>query len=359
MKIIQIIQRKQLRGAEVFACQLANHLTQSGHQVMVISLFENESTPLPFNGEIVCIKATQNLRYFDIKGWKKLAQLIVNFDADIVQANAGDTLKYAVFSKLLFGWKASLVFRNASTISQYLRSSFLRYLNGFLLNRVDRIISVSNHSRVDLLHLFPKLESKCLVIPVGIELSEGNQSSEVDVLPKVNYLLHVGGFTFEKNHAGLLRIYKTILENKHNLELWLAGDGPLRNDITNLAIEMGLSEKIRFLGFRSDVPMLMKGAKILVLPSILEGLPGVILEAQFLKVPVVAFDVGGISEVIENNKTGWLIKSGDEVSFANAVNDALGSASIETIKDNAYQQVVTKYDNIKIARQFEQAYLAS
>lgn len=358
MKIIQIIQRKQLRGAEIFACQLANHLVQAGHQVMVISLFENESTPLPFHGEIVCLKATANHRYFDFRAWNKLARLIVDFNADIVQANAGDTLKYAVFSKILFGWKALLVFRNASTISQYLRSGFLRFFNGLLLRRVDKIISVSNHSRQDLLRLYPELDTRCVVIPVGIELNRDEEWLEVDV-PHKDYLLHVGGFTFEKNHAGLLRIFKIILQSNHNLELWLAGDGPLRNEITNMASEMGLSKNVRFLGFRNDIPRLMKKAKIVLLPSILEGLPGVILEAQFLRVPVVAFNVGGISEVIKNNVTGWLIQSGDEISFANAVNEVLSSVVAETLKEDAYQQVISKYDNYKIANQFEQAYRAN
>lgn len=358
MKIIQIIQRKQLRGAEIFACQLANHLVQIGHQVIVVSLFENESSSLPFNGDIVCINAKPTLRYVDVSGWKKLARLITDFNADIVQANAGDTLKYAVFSKLVFAWNAKLVFRNASTISQYLKNGFIKGLNGFLLARVDKIISVSNHSYKDLVRLYPALDSRCVVIPVGIEIGEQEADHSFEVLPRLGYLLHVGGFTFEKNHAGLLKIFKTVLETNSNLELWLVGDGPLRNKITDMATEMGLSKHVRFLGFRSDIPQLMRGARMLLLPSILEGLPGVILEAQYFRVPVIAFDIGGVSEVIKNNETGWLIKAGDDIMFTNAINEVLCSGMVDTIREKAYRQVIGQFKNSDIARRFQQAYVS-
>lgn len=194
MRIVQVIQRPQLRGAELFACQLSNHLIQSGNEVVVISIFSGDAQ-LPFAGKILNLERPLAYRFFDWKGWRLLANVVKQMNPDIIQANAGDTLKFVVFSKLLFAWKKPIVFRNASTVSSYIRSTPVLLINRFLYKQVSLVVSVSEFSKTDLVRLFPFLENKTVRIPIGIELERGEQLPPAENTP---YLVHVGGFTFEK-----------------------------------------------------------------------------------------------------------------------------------------------------------------
>lgn len=137
--------------------------------------------------------------------------------------------------------------------------------------------------------------------------------------------------------------------------MWLIGDGPLLSQIRELAQDLQLSEKIKFLGKKNYVGPYMKAAKAVLLPSIIEGLPAVILEAFYHKVFVIAFDVGGIAEVL-NNETGWLVPAGDEFAFVSAVTEALSSTDDKRIKQKAFEQVMSSYTNEVIAKQFEMIY---
>lgn len=353
MRILQIIQKKQLRGAEVFACQLSQHLVSLGHTVRVVSL-QGGDAQLPFHGEITSLAIQLNKRFLDWLGWKRLAQEIDAFQPDIVQANAGDTLKYAILSKIFFRWKPPVVFRNASMVSAYIRSSVIRRFNGFLLGGVAHIVSVSKATSSDLAKLFPSTRGKITVIPVGIEERSTNPVSRE---PGYKYLVHVGGFSFEKNHRGLLRIFQKVLAREKNARLWLVGDGPLRYEVDAYARELQVGHAVDFCGFQSNALDYIASADALLLPSIIEGLPGVVLEAFYTRTPVIANNVGGIGELVENGTTGWLIEKDDEVAFANAVHKVWDEpAYAATLAARAYTRVCENYLNQGLAKRFVHSY---
>jgi glycosyltransferase involved in cell wall biosynthesis len=352
MKILQLIQKPQLRGAEIFASQLSNHLLNADNEVKMISLLPGDAE-IPYKGELFRLDRPHRKRFFDFKGWSHMAKVIRKFDPDLVQANAGDTLKFAVLSKLVFRWKAPIVFRNASTISLYIKSTWVLLFNRFLFQFVDHIVSVSVHSKMDCLKLFPFVKNKVSVIHTGIETNKHPVNSVAK-----NYLLHVGGFSFEKNHEGLLRIFNQLRKTRPELELWLVGDGILRNRIKKKAKEEpNLASSVKFLGYRKDVIPIMKAAKALLLPSIIEGFPGVILEAFYWRVPVVAYNVGGVSEALRHKETGWLIDEEKEEDFVQAVQEILMDIElVEKVKENAFQVVNTHFRNENIAKEFINVY---
>lgn len=361
MKILHLIQRSQLRGAEIFASQLASHTNRSGNTAVIVSLFPGNAQ-LPFDGPILVLNGNSRGRFYDLKAWKKLAEIIKRENPDIIQANAGDTLKYAVFSKILYRWKQPIVFRNASTISLYIKTWVHKKWNTFLFQFVNKIISVSNTSALDFSRLFPRYKHKVITIPIGIENTEDDHGTTgMRGRTKLNgqgpRILHVGGFTFEKNHAELIEIFEVIVRNEPSAMLYLVGDGPLKQNIEALIKSKGLDCNVKLCGFQTNAIEYIKGADILVLPSIIEGLPGVLLEAFYCKVPVVAYDVGGIKEIVKNNETGRLIQKGDKLEFAFAVLEGLKKMEQnERMVENAYELVVSKYLNTKIATEFISVY---
>ncbi|PWA04851.1 glycosyltransferase family 4 protein [Flavobacterium psychrotolerans] len=354
MIIFQLIQKPQKRGAEIFAAQLSEKLQALGHQVILISLFEGESD-LPFSGQIIHLNRPLSKRWFDFAGWKEFAELVKKYKPEIVQCNAGDTLKFAVLSKQFFGWRSLVVARNASTVSSYIKSNVTKRINQFLYSKADAIISVSEHSKTDLNRLFPTTKDKTVVIPIGVEsqpIQEVHWKSGDQVSVNV---IHVGGFTFEKNHIGLLNIWEQFLKKQPKANLHLFGDGSLKKEIHELVKNRGLESSVLFYGWVTHPMDYIAKADVLVLPSIIEGLPGVLLEAMFCKTAVVAYNVGGISEIVKAGETGFLIEKGNEIGFVEAINAALLEKNQEKIK-NAFTFANENFDNHQIALRFESEY---
>lgn len=101
---------------------------------------------------------------------------------------------------------------------------------------------------------------------------------------------HVGSFSEIKNQSFLIEIFEQILKQKYDCRLCLVGDGPLKEDIEKKVYERNLADKVMFLGLRNDVNNLMSMFDTIILPSLFEGLPNVIIEAQAAALPCVISD---------------------------------------------------------------------
>ncbi len=353
MKVVQLVMARQYRGAELFALQLSKELMKGGHTVRFISLYKTDGKELNTEGVESLDMAASREGIFNLSLFRKLKKTLCEINPDVVQANAGDTLKYAVLAKILSSHHYKIVFRNASTVSLYIKSPFQKIFYSFIYKFVDRVISVSEFSRRDFIATFPSIEKKIQTIPIALNAAP---FSATHIFNKEDFnILHVGGFTFEKNHEGLLRIFGLIKHQAANAKLWLIGDGPLRHEIMTEVKKMNL-EGVTFIGTVSNPLDYISSADVLVLPSIIEGLPGVILEAMYCHTPVVAYDVGGISEVVKNGETGWLLKVGDETGFADAVLNVKGSRDIDRIKSNGVKLIVKEFDIRIISQRFLEVY---
>ncbi len=324
----------------------------------MVSLFKDGSV-LPFNGTVIQLNRSPRFRFFDVAGWWKLFRIIQRHDIELVQANAGDTLKFSVLSRLLFRWSAKLIFRNANKMSDFVDTRFKFYFNRFLLRQSDHIISVSDYSRQDLISVFGVPDKKITTVEIGIDQrSIGDYPRDImGISSGKTVLLNVASLVPEKNHAGLLRIFAAIRKQHPGVILLLVGSGQGEQALKKLISESDLHECVFLLGNRKDVLEIMKGTNVFLLPSLIEGLPGVILESMYCRCPVVAYEVGGISEVIKQNRTGKLVMKNDETGFAGAVLEVLNSDTDRfEITENAFGLVVKKYDNRGIAKRFEQVY---
>ena len=128
----------------------------------------------------------------------------------------------------------------------------------------------------------------------------------------------------------------------------LLGDGGQRQRLEQQARESGLADRVRFLGYQEGIERYFSAIDLCVLPSRNEGLPNVVLEAQHAGVPVVAFDVGGVGETIEDGRTGWLVRAGDVDALAERIQQV--AADPDTAKFMAREARNSLFPKFSIAR---------
>lgn len=361
MKIIQLIQKPQRRGAEIFAAQLSEELARLGHKVILVSIFEGGSV-LPFSGEFIHLNRNPKKRFWDFKAWKHFSKIINDFSPDFIQANAADTLKFSVFSKSIFKWKTPIIYRNANQMGDFILNSLQKKLNQFLLNSVDGVISVSKASQEDLSQTFDIIAYPLQVIPIGIEpIQIKNQSASklTFELPE-SFFLQIGGLVPEKDPIEALGIFRRVKEFIPKISLVFLGSGLLESSLRKKIIEFNLENSVYIISNQTNIFPILRRAKALIMPSKIEGLPGVVLEAMYCKVPIIAYGVGGIPEVLKTGETGWCIPSQDTLSFIQAIQEvvAMPQEAKQKILDQAHQLVCTHYSLPQISLQFEQFYLS-
>lgn len=355
MRIIQLITRIQRRGAEIFASQLAQKLLEGGHEVMVISIYGGEAK-LPFDGKLETLNANPTLQGVDFKAWKKLDALIREFQADIIQANASETLKFAAISKKFFGWKPALVYRNANIISGFLGNKAKLLFNRWLMAEVDAVVSVSDATLKDFNQMFTVKHQRA--IPIGVDPKDCTEAlQQVDSCPiSGEYLIFIGGLVPEKDPLGMLEIFKEL--QIPSLKMVFLGSGPLETSLTNKIQKLGLTDQVLLIPNQANIFPYLSNASALVISSKVEGLPGVILEAMYCKVPVIAYGVGGIPEVVKNGKTGWCITPSDSKAFIHSIHEVLTKEAFAKQKNlnQAHHLVLSHYTLPQVTRQFEDFY---
>jgi glycosyltransferase involved in cell wall biosynthesis len=142
----------------------------------------------------------------------------------------------------------------------------------------------------------------------------------------------VGRLDPVKDQEGLVFAFKMLCESsplgRERLRLVIAGEGPQRAGLEAQIAHLGLENQVCLLGNRTDVPRLLPEFDVFVLSSIAEGMPGVLLEAMAAGLPVVATDVGGVSEVVLHGQTGLLIPARDIRALANALSSYVSDGAL-------------------------------
>ncbi len=135
----------------------------------------------------------------------------------------------------------------------------------------------------------------------------------------------VAGLKPVKNHPVLLRAFKNVRGKIADCRLLFVGDGPQAQELRELTHELGISSDVHFLGFRRDIGAILPACDLVTLASRSEGFPLAILEAMAAGLPVVATDVGAVSEAVIAGQTGLLVPPGDVEALAEALASVLGA----------------------------------
>jgi len=170
-------------------------------------------------------------------------------------------------------------------------------------------------------HTGPFTPGQVVVVQNGLDLTQFSCSNKT--LKVKNYVAAVGSLLPVKRWDRLLRAVKQIKEVLGGIRFRIAGDGPIRSSLENMARDLDLSDSVEFLGAVQDIPSFLRGAKFLVHTSESEGCPNAVMEAMACGLPVVALKAGDIPYLIEEGRTGFVVGQDDARSLADRITQLL------------------------------------
>jgi glycosyltransferase involved in cell wall biosynthesis len=228
----------------------------------------------------------------------------------------------------LYGCLATLGRRGAALVShvhladpwRFGRSARAR-LDRLASSRAARIVACSEQLRRLLVERQGLPASRTVCIPNGIDLGRFACGPKRVLDGRL-----VAGTCVrlepQKGVAHLIEAVARLAGRLPELRLVVAGEGSLRPALERQAAEAGLAGRVDWLGFRPDVPQVLAGLDLFVLPSLAEGLPLSVIEAMAAGVPVIATDVPGSAELVQPGRTGRLVPPGSAEALAEAILDA-------------------------------------
>jgi colanic acid/amylovoran biosynthesis glycosyltransferase len=151
----------------------------------------------------------------------------------------------------------------------------------------------------------------------------------------------------EKGLTFLIRALKDLVDKGYDLDLRLAGNGPSFEQLKKLTVELGLSSRVRFLGFLNEDEIIneLQASDLFVLPSFIEGIPVSAMEAMAIGVPVVVTNIAGTSELVEDGETGLLVRPSDAQALADAIVKMMQNYSFRVLlAEHARQKVIDEFD---------------
>jgi len=226
---------------------------------------------------------------------------------------------------------------------------------------VDRYVAVSHDTAQHLIRKLHWPANKVQVIHNGVvsgptELT-GSQFNHTQPVQEIRHdrpvALTIARLDEQKGHRFLLDAAVQVPE----VQFILAGDGPLRSSLEVQVQELGLTDRIKFLGHRTDIRDLLASCDVFVLPSLYEGLPLSILEAMAAGKPVIATQVGGTPEVVIDGETGLLVPPSDSAALAAAIRSVVSNREFAHRLGLAGQiRVVREFSTTIMVRQVSELY---
>lgn len=286
-----------------------------------------------------------------------------NGEYDILQTHGYKTHLLGMIAKKRLGipW---LAFLHGWTAENF-KVKFYHALDRYSIRAADTVVAVSQdleqfavdaRGSTENIHFVPNaIDSE-----VDLKRDQGGEAVREKLGVKADELL-IGVFARlspEKGHRFLLRALAAERENLPPFKVVIAGRGPERESIERLRDELGLAEQVLFAGYTRYMRDYFEAIDLLVLPSLLEGLPNVILEAAVMGVPAMACDVGAVRFVIEDGVNGWVLEPGSVDSLRKKLRTALSDKERrQQVAKEASERVFPRFAPDTRANFFHDLYL--
>lgn len=302
MKILHVINPLLPGGAERMAVDLAVGMKQAGHSVTVLTLQETRTflwEELESQGVEVKALSHAMSNYSPLHAWR-LSRLMNGYD--VVHVHLFPAQYWGAMAKWISGFRGLLVTTEHSTFNVRCKYRLTTWLDRLMYKAYDAIIGVSEPTTT---FMRQRVKGKIPVYTIenGVNLQRVTQGRCLrnELLPdlpeKAFVVMQVGRFRPEKNQECTLRALAQLPPEVHGVFI---GEGPCMDHCRQLVQELGLTQRVHFLGYRADAAACLDAADVAVLPSLWESFGLSALEAMARGVPVLASDVEGLSQVVSH-----------------------------------------------------------
>jgi len=319
-------------GTERNVAMLCQRMDRSRYIPQIWTLYpggEYEEAVRAAGVEIHCLQRSGS---FDPRFAIKAARQIARIDADLFHGFLPAIMFYLEMSRMIFRAKPPIVYSEATTLVGH---PWLRPLQAWMRRTQCSGFAANSEASRDFLASQGVPKQRIRVIPNGHEAARFDQPldrvamrSSLGLGPNDRLALFVGRFVETKRVCDLVEAVRQLGDARGSLKLGLVGDGPLRPELERQVLQAGLGNVVQFMGMRGDVPELLRCADLFVFPSEIEGLPNAVIEAALARLPIVGCDVGGVRDVIDDNRDGSLVPVRDPAAMAAAIKRYLQDPAI-------------------------------
>jgi glycosyltransferase involved in cell wall biosynthesis len=317
-------------------------------------------------GDIIYLhQSKKRLRWYNFLLIRKIRAIIEENQIDVVNCQNHRTVPLGILATFGASNRPAVVatFHGLNFAKTFRRKIF----NAFLFRKIGKIIGVSEGVKKDILRSNWGLAPEKVVtihnglsydafltdIPKAIareKIGSGHENAFV--------FGTVGRLSEVKNHQTLLKAFARVSKACPDCLLMIAGDGPLGNTLREQVQALGIENEVVFLGFRGDIPDVLKAFDVFVLPSFREGLPLSMLEAMASGLPIVASEVGGIPEVFGTADIGFLVNSRDVSMITKTLIETarLPSERLQDLGENARQRALENFSSRNMIDGYQKVY---
>lgn len=326
MEIVHVVENLDRGGLERTVVDLIASQRDAGHECRVICLFKLGLLARELLASGVRVDACGKRPGLDLRALRRARALIRQSPDAVIHTHNAMAHYYAVLASLGLPVKCRINTRHG--MGGRTRSGRQEWLYRQSLRGTDYAVAVCEAARQRFAADGMRPRRALLAVPNGIRLERfrpaddaARQSLVAELgLPTGSRIIGtVGRLQPVKDHALLLRAFAKVRVQVPEAALVIVGDGPLRAALEAQAEQAGLSDAVRFMGDRHDVPRLLTGMEVFALTSTSEGYSVALLEACASSLPIVATDVGGNREIVRHGINGRLVPSGDTAAIATAL----------------------------------------
>lgn len=325
MKVLQVINSLGIGGAEVLLKDLVPILQKRGIEVD-LAILNSTGSYLEYELKKMGISFLPSARssLYSPCHVSWLSRHLQYYN--IVHSHLFPSQLWVAMASRLSNAKTKLITTEHSTYNRR-RKSWFRPLDKFMYNSYQSIACISSATASALINWIPDITEKVTIVPNGINLERfrtARAASRNEIIQDINctVILSIGRLQPQKDHATTLRAIAKVPE----AQLVLVGDGEMRKHLERLASDLGIANRVHFLGNRQDIPELIKMSDIFVQSSYWEGFGIAALESMAGGLPVIASNVPGLNNIIEG--AGLLFPPGDSDALAKAISLLISSPEL-------------------------------
>ncbi|OPA19007.1 glycosyl transferase family 1 [Bacillus cereus] len=350
-------------GAETQLVNLALKLKKKGHKVTIISMLAPKAFEDILSAEnIEILTLNMNRGVPDPRAIFKMVHYLRGIRPDVLHSHMVHANLLARITRLFY-WVPVQI----STIHNVNEGGKIRETLYRLTDKLSSVTTImSEVAEERFLEIKAVSKKKLIYLPNGIDcdvFAKVNIEELVDTNAEFkkgnNFIwLAVGRFEVQKDYPNLLNAFAEVLKKEKSSILLIAGRGPLKEEMEQMAQDLKIDHRVHFLGLRKDIKKLMSVADGYVMSSEYEGMPMVLLEAAACELPIVATNVGGNKEVVIDNKTGILVESKNPRSLANGMLDMMNfdKDKLNMMGKSSREYVLSNFEINKIVNEWEKLY---